>query len=83
MTEEINGRIKASVLIRSDPIVEKNLVNELRAFKEVTEAHFISGPYDVYCIIDCSNYDSLTDLVMNNIRGIQGTKSTTTCYLSE
>ena len=83
MAEDINGRIKALVLIRSDPMVEKNLVGELMALEEVKEAHFISGPYDVYCIIDCPNYDSLNDLVMNNIRGIQGTKSTTTCYMSE
>jgi DNA-binding Lrp family transcriptional regulator len=83
MAEDINGRIKALVLIRSDPMVEKNLVDELWTFEGVMEAHFIYGPYDVYCIIECPNYGALNDLVMNSIRGIQGIKSTTTCYLSE
>jgi len=31
-------------------MIEKNLVVELWAFEGVTEAHFIYGPYDVYCI---------------------------------
>ncbi len=83
MAEEINGRIKALVLIRVEPLVEKNLVDELVALEGVTEAHFIYGPYDVYCIVECPNYDALNDLVMYNIRGIHGIKSTTTCYLSE
>jgi len=49
----------------------------------VTEAHFIYGPYDVYCVVDCPNYDALNDLVMNRIRSLDGIKSTTTCYLSD
>jgi DNA-binding Lrp family transcriptional regulator len=83
MAEEIDGQIKALVLIRIEPLTEKVLVDELAALEGVTEAHFIYGPYDVYCIIDCPNYDALNDLVMYNIRGIQGIKSTTTCYLAE
>jgi len=82
MAEEINGRIKALILIRVEPFVEKALVGELEAIEGVTEAHFIYGPYDVYCILDCPNYDALNDLVMYNIRGINGIKSTTTCYLA-
>jgi len=82
MAEEINGRIKALILIRVEPFVEKALVGELEAIEGVTEAHFIYGPYDVYCILDCPNYDALNDLVMYNIRGVNGIKSTTTCYLA-
>lgn len=82
MSEEIDGRIKALVLIRIEPLIEKTLVDELEALEGVTEAHFIYGPYDVYCIIDCPDNDALNDLVMYNIRGINGIKSTTTCYLA-
>ncbi len=82
MSEAIDGQIKAPVLIRVEPSVAKALVGELEALEGVTEAHFIYGPYDVYCIIDCPNYDALNDLVMYNIRGINGIKSTTTCYLA-
>lgn len=82
MAEDNGGRIKALVLIRIDHGIEKKLVNELVALEGVTDAHFIYGPYDVYCIIDCSSYDVLNDLVMNGIRSVQGIKSTTTCYLA-
>ena len=43
----------------------------------------IYGPYDVYAIVDCPNYDELNDLVLNKIRRLYGVKSTTTCYLAE
>jgi len=83
MGEEVDGRIKALVLIRVEPGIEKRLVKELAALDGVTEAHFIYGPYDVYCVVDCPNYDALNDLVMNRIRSLDGIKSTTTCYLSD
>ena len=83
MAEDINEQIMALVLIRIDPLVERTLLDELLGFEEVKEAHFIYGPYDVYCIVKCPNYDALSDLVMNSIRGIHGIKSTTTCYLAE
>ncbi len=83
MAEDINEQIMALVLIRIDPLVERTLLDELLGFEEVKAAHFIYGPYDVYCIVECPNYDALSDLVMNSIRGIHGIKSTTTCYLAE
>ncbi len=83
MTEDISEQIMALVLIRIDPLVERTLLDELLGFENVKEAHLIYGPYDVYCIVECPSYDALTELVMNNIRGIHGIKSTTTCYLAE
>ena len=83
MVEDNNGPITALVLIRIDPLVERTLLDELLGFEGVKEAHLIYGPYDVYCIVECPSYDALTELVMNNIRGIHGIKSTTTCYLAE
>ncbi len=83
MSEDNDGRIKALVLIRTDPMAEKHMVEELVSFEGVSDAHFIYGPYDAYCIIDCPSYDALNDLVMNSIRGLNGIKSTTTCYLAE
>ncbi len=83
MAEDNGGRIKALVLIRIETGTEKKLVKELVSLEGVTDAKFMYGPYDVYCIIDCSSIDALNDLVMNNIRSVQGIRSTTTCYLAE
>ncbi|MBT3284994.1 Lrp/AsnC ligand binding domain-containing protein [Candidatus Bathyarchaeota archaeon] len=82
MVDVTDERIKALVLIRIDPGTENKLVDELMTFEGVTEAHFIYGPYDIYCKVDCPDYNSLNELVMNNIRNVQGIKSTTTCYLA-
>lgn len=83
MVEDNVERVKALVLIRTDPMAEKNMLKKLLSFEGVTEAHFIYGPYDEYCIIDCPSYDALNELVMNKIRGLEGIKSTTTCYLAD
>ncbi|MFC1802514.1 Lrp/AsnC family transcriptional regulator [Thermoproteota archaeon] len=83
MAEIINGAIKALVLLRIDPKIEMNVVKELKTFSGVQEAHMIYGPYDVYAIIECPDYDALNDLVLHKIRRLYGIKSTTTCYLAE
>ena len=83
MAEMINGAIKALVLLRIDPKIEKNLLDELKTYEGVQEAHMIYGPYDVYSLIEVPSYDELNDLVLNKIRRLYGVKSTTTCYLAE
>jgi DNA-binding Lrp family transcriptional regulator len=83
LAEQINGVIKALVLLRTDPKIEKKLIEELNSYEGVQESHMIYGPYDVYAIVDCPNYDELNDLVLNKIRRLYGVKSTTTCYLAE
>jgi DNA-binding Lrp family transcriptional regulator len=79
----INGPIKALILLRIDPKIEKNLLDELKTYEGVQEAHMIYGPYDIYSIIEVPSYDALNDLVLNKVRRLYGVKSTTTCYLAE
>ena len=83
MAEIINGAIKALVLLRTDPKIEKNLIDELKTYEGVQEAHMIYGPYDIYSIIEVPSYEELNSLVLNKIRRLYGVKSTTTCYLAE
>jgi DNA-binding Lrp family transcriptional regulator len=79
----INGPIKALILLRTDPKIEKKLLDELKTYEGVQEAHMIYGPYDIYSIIEVPSYDELNDLVLNKVRRLYGVKSTTTCYLAE
>lgn len=83
MAEKINGEVKAIVLLRTEPKIEKDLISELKEYEGVQEVHMIYGPYDVYSIIEVPSYDQLNDLVLNKIRRLYGVKSTTTCYLAE
>jgi len=81
--ETIEGEIKALVLLRNDPKIEKNLIEEVKTYDGVKEAHMVYGPYDVYVMVECPNYEALNDLVLNKIRRLYGIRSTTTCYLAE
>lgn len=83
MTELVNGPIKALVMLRTDPKIEKNLIDELKTYEGVQEAHVVYGPYDIYSLIEVPSYDKLNDLVLHKIRRLYGVKSTTTCYLAE
>ena len=83
MAETIEGAIKALVLLRIDPKIERNLLDELKSYEGVQEAHMIYGPYDIYSIIEVPSYDQLNNVVLNKIRRVYGVKSTTTCYLAE
>ena len=83
MAETINGAIKAIVLLRTEPKIEKDLISELKEYDGVREVHMIYGPYDIYSIIEVPSYEQLNDLVLNKIRRLYGVKSTTTCYLAE
>jgi DNA-binding Lrp family transcriptional regulator len=83
LVEIVEGPIKAIVLLRIDPKIEKNFLDELRSYEGVQEAHMIYGPYDIYSIIEVPSYDQLSNLVFNKIRRLYGVKSTTTCYLAE
>ena len=83
MAETISGAIKAIVLLRTEPKIEKSLISELKEYDGVQEAHMIYGLYDVYSIVEVPSYEQLNDLVLNKIRRLYGVKSTTTCYLAE
>jgi DNA-binding Lrp family transcriptional regulator len=83
LSETIDGPIKALVLLRIDTRIEENVLDELKSYEGVQQAHMIYGPYDVYAIVECPDYDSLNNLVLYKIRRLYGIKSTTTCYLAE
>lgn len=66
-----------------DPKIEKNIIDEMKQYDGVKDAHMIYGPYDVYAIIEVPTYEELNDLVLYKIRRLYGVKHTTTCYLAE
>jgi DNA-binding Lrp family transcriptional regulator len=83
LSDVINGPIKALILLRTDPKIEKNMIDELKTYEGVLEAHMVYGPYDIYALVEVPSYDELNDLVLHKIRRLYGVKSTTTCYLAE
>jgi len=72
LAETINGAIKAIVLLRTEPKIEKNLISELKEYNGVQEAHMIYGPYDIYSIIEVPSDEELNEFLATelNMEGV-------------
>ena len=68
----------ALVLLSTEPGREQQVVNELNTMPEVSEAMVLFGEYDVYCKIMVDDFSQLSNLILKNIRTLEGVVETTT-----
>jgi len=73
---------RALVLMIVEPSEEKEVMEKLKTYPEVIEAHFIYGPYDVYVKIEVETLEEIQQVVLDKIRNIPGIRSTMTCFLA-
>jgi DNA-binding Lrp family transcriptional regulator len=73
----------ALILITLEPTAERKVLPNLRDLEGVIEADMLYGPYDAYAIIEAKNSEALNKLVMEKIRGINGIRSTMTCFIAD
>jgi len=78
-----SNKLKALVLLRVDSRIEKKVINEIKSIENVTEAHYIYGPYDMYAFVSVDSEDELQDVVLNRLRNLYGVISTLTCYVAD
>ena len=71
------------VLMTLEPDTERDVLKQLRILPNVTEAHFLYGPYDAYVKAEAKTTGELQGLVLDNIRSIKGVRSTTTCFIAD
>ncbi len=69
---------KAFVLINAETGSEKDVVEKVKTLKNVKEAYFVFGVYDVIAIVEARNVDELRDAVHNKMRQVKGIRSTCT-----
>lgn len=69
---------KAFVLINAETGSEKDVVKKVRALKNVREAYFVFGVYDVIAVVEAPNIDELRNTIHNVMRQVQGIRSTCT-----
>ncbi len=70
-------RVKAYVLIVTDPIKTKEIFAELRKIPELVEIHEVMGPYDIVCEIEAADLTDIPPILGERIRRIPGIESTT------
>ena len=83
MVKERKPMERAIILIKVDPRIEKQVLEEIRTLRGVKEAHYLYGPYDIGAKIEVKSLEDMEDLVLSKIRDIYGVSTTMTCYIAE
>jgi len=69
---------KAFVLVNAETGSEQEVVEKVRTVKNVKEAYFVFGVYDVIAVVEAPNVDELRNTVHNEMRQVKGIRSTCT-----
>lgn len=71
------SRLKAYVLIVTDPALTKEVYAHLQQIPNVVELHEVMGPYDIVCEIEAEDLADIPPILGERIRRIAGVESTT------
>ena len=66
------------VLINTSPAREQRVFDELQKMNQIVEIHPLFGEYDLIAKINAKDYQSLGQVVVDNIRSIDGVVETKT-----
>lgn len=69
----------AYILIQTEVGKAQQVALNLAAIKGVSEAHNITGPYDVLAKVEAADVDGLGRLVVTEIQMLRGITRTLTC----
>ena len=70
-------RVKAYVLIVTDPVKTKEVFAQLQQIPQLVELHEVMGPYDIVCEIETDDLTEIPPILGEGIRRIPGIESTT------
>ncbi len=73
---------KALVLLTLEPDTGSEVIENIRKTDGVIDAYFLYGPYDAYVMIEAADTSELQNIVIDNIRHIEGIRSTMTCFIT-
>jgi DNA-binding Lrp family transcriptional regulator len=71
------SRVKAYILIVTDPVRTKDVYAQLQAIREIVEVHEVMGPYDIVCEIQVNDITDIPPILGERVRRIPGIESTT------
>lgn len=69
---------KAFVLINAETGSEKDVVERVKTLKNVKEAYFVFGVYDVIAVVEAPTVDELRSTVHSSMRQVEGIRATCT-----
>jgi DNA-binding Lrp family transcriptional regulator len=71
------AKVKAYVLIVTDPAKTKDVYTRLQEIREIVEVHEVMGPYDIVCEIQVDDLTQIPPILGEQVRRIPGIESTT------
>ncbi|MBK5112342.1 MAG: Lrp/AsnC ligand binding domain-containing protein [Candidatus Heimdallarchaeota archaeon] len=74
---------KAFVLINSEIGGEQEVVDQLKAMKEVVEVSIVYGVYDVIVKLEADSMEVLKELITSKVRHLNKVRSTMTMIASQ
>ena len=73
----------AFVLLKTEPSRERDVYMALTAHDEVVETHALYGEFDLIAMVQAGDQESLTRLLVHDLRLIEGVKETQTMIAVE
>ena len=70
---------RAYILIETEVGRARDILSELRAMANVSEADIITGSYDLIALAEADDMVALVDLVTAQVQSIRGVERTITC----
>lgn len=74
---------KAYVLINSEVVYTKEVMEALRNLEGLVEVHEVLGPYDIVAEVVAENVEAILVILQNQIRSISGIRNTVTCVTTD
>lgn len=71
------SRVKAYILIVTDPQKTADVYKQLQEIREIVEVHEVMGPYDIVCEIQVDDLADVPPILSRRVRRIAGVESTT------
>ena len=71
--------IRAYLLIEASAGKGNAILENLRALSVTVQADRVTGPYDVICVMESDDLDTLGEIVRGNVHSVDGVVRTMTC----
>jgi len=71
--------IRAYLLIEASAGKGNTILDSLRSLNVTVQADRVTGPYDVICIMESNDLDTLGEIVRENVHKVEGVVRTMTC----
>ena len=75
--------VTAYIMVRVDAGKERAVLEQVRNFPEVKEAHIIYGEWDIVLKVEVDSIEGITSFVVDKLRKIDAVKLTSTMIVAE